>query len=199
MRIQAFSKSVMLAGLFALTLLACNPDGLTPGPTIEAPFISLNLDGDNLDAPILAAGTYEAGVRLSPAQLSDAEGGTIPVLHFYIAELPTTCSVRLYQGTNADGQPDSLLYNAVVSTEIEANRWNEHALDREVRVPNDDLWLVIRFTTNAGQPVIGCDPGPAVSNGDWIYSGLDDQWLTLRNRSGNEISINWNIRAVANP
>lgn len=188
----------LAAGLL-IWLQACNTDGLTPGPVVEAPFIQLNLDGDNLDAPLLAGGTYEAGVRFVPGALADAEGGLIRTVQFYLTERPNTCAVRLYKGTNTDGQPDELLYNAVVSSEISAGRWNEHALSEDITVSDDDLWVVIRFSTNNAQQSLGCDPGPAVNNGDWLYSGQDDQWRTLRDRSGNGVNINWNIRAVVEP
>lgn len=192
-------RMICAAALLAF-LNACETDGLTPAPVVEAPLLSLNLDGDNLDAPFLNTGTYEAGVKLVPAQTAEAAGGVLKSVQFYLTDLPNTCAVRLYSGTDVLGRPDSLLYNAVVTSDIRTNRWNEHTLDRDIPMPDgQDLWVVIRYSHSAAQRSLGCDPGPAVTNGDWLYSGLDDQWETLRGRSGNEVNINWNIRAIAQP
>jgi len=52
----------------------------------------------------------------------------------------------------------------------------------------------VAFTNAVSQPTVGCDPGPAVPDGDWLYSSADGQWMALSQRF--RVSINWNIRGT---
>jgi hypothetical protein len=47
---------------------------------------------------------------------------------------------------------------------------------------------------NNEDATIGCDAGPAVANGDWIVSSVDNDWKTYRDFTNATVSINWNIR-----
>ena len=40
---------------------------------------------------------------------------------------------------------------------------------------------------------MGCDAGPSISGGDWMWQESDGEWQTFRERSTD--NINWNIRA----
>ena len=63
-------------------------------------------------------------------------------------------------------------------------------------INDSNLWISLRYTLAETQRVIGCDTGPAFVNGDWEYSGMEDNWSNFRLRTNNQISINWNIRGV---
>jgi len=69
-----------------------------------------------------------------------------------------------------------------------------HTLAQPVRLTSNEVWISLEFSHPARQATIGCDPGPAVQDGDWLFATSDGQWQTLRQRT--TISINWNIRGV---
>jgi hypothetical protein len=153
----------------------------------------LNYDGKNRDAPALPGNTYEGAARFPASRLIPNLGDTLEEVHFYIRDLPESCEVRIYSGEIA-GAPDSLLYSADVSSQISAGSWNIHKLASPVPIEGPELWLAIRFSHTDEKRTLGCDPGPAVTNGDWLYDAGDGFWIPLSDRS--QIDINWNIRGL---
>lgn len=164
------------------------PSGSTQTQTVE-----LKYDGPNAQAPLLAAATYEAAARFTTTQTAPLAGGRLTEIQFYFVEAPAGCKVKVYAAGSATS-PGALLYEADVTASSAPNTWNSHTLQGDVTVPNGDLWIGIEFTQALSQRVIGCDQGPVIPGGDWLYASTDGSWITFTQRfSGN---VNWNIRGL---
>ena len=167
------------------------------GPTVEPPYSMLHYDGSNMDAPLLGAGTYEGAARFSASQINAFVGGEITKVWFYLKNLPQSCEVRIYQSDAGSSAPDTLLYSANVTGDMEAGRWNDHTLPNSLEIPDKDIWISIRVVHSSDTRSLGCDPGPAIDNGDKMWTSSGGQWITLRQYDGT--NINWNIRTVVLP
>ncbi|TAE45103.1 MAG: hypothetical protein EAZ89_21365, partial [Bacteroidetes bacterium] len=188
----------LLIVLGLMVLSSCKEENVLPEPQIEAPLVALNYDGRNVDAPILPNGnTFEAGIRIPASFMKDYPGGMLTEVYYYLKAVPTSCTVKIYKGTTASGAPEALVYSAITSSDVIGNSWNRHILSTAVAAENKDLWIVIRFFGSSGAGTLGCDSGPAASDGDWLLDSDDNQWLKLSARSA--ININWNIRGVLEP
>ena len=183
-------RLLILVSLFAIA--ACNPDE----PVIDPDFILLNHDDENRDAPELPSGTFEGGARFPASQMKDYEDDQLVEVQYYIQERASSGTIRIYSGSNNDN-PETLLFEKNVSIGEEAESWNTHTLSNPIVLNGDDLWITYRFTQATNQRTLGCDPGPAVTNGDWLWDANDGSWLPLRQRS--TLNINWNIRGVIEP
>jgi len=146
---------------------------------------------NQLDAPTLNGGTYEAAARYTPAKIGNLVGKTIKEIHYFIADKPDSIKIKLYGPLNAT-TPGNLLYSADVTSSVEGNKWNAHTLTQALMLNNEDIWLSIQFKMAGSRRTVGCDPGPAITDGDWLYSSQDGQWTPFNTRSGT--SINWTIR-----
>lgn len=178
----------------ALAFFHCSEKNAATDPGTVSEF-TLHYDQDNLSSPSLTAGQYEAAARFTNAQIGSLVGREVIEVHYYIADKPESCRVKIY-GPQSANLPGSLLYAAEVTTETQANKWNIHKLTQPVKLTNSDLWISFEFSHTARQATVGCDPGPAVKDGDWLYATSDHAWTPLSQRTS--ISINWNIRAVVN-
>jgi hypothetical protein len=192
-------KPFCLLSLLLLLLLGCREEAPQPAtdPEIVAPLVALNYDASNADAPALPGDSYEGAVRFSAADLQPWPEGELVSVFFYLQDLPSNCNVVVYQGTE-NGAPQTLVYTAGVSRQVQANSWNEHVLSNPVSLGDEDLWIGIRFSHSGNQRTLGCDLGPAAPDGDWMYSTSDQQWIPLNERAP-AIDINWNIRSVVDP
>lgn len=184
--------------IFKITLLAlglhfggCNDKSTNPDPPSA---LTLHYDKEQDSSPNLSAGRYEAAARFTSTQIGNLAGRDLIEVHYYLANKPETCRVKIY-GQNSANQPGSVLYSADVTSATQAHQWNVHKLAQTVKLTSADIWISIEFTHSARQATIGCDPGPAVQDGDWLYSLADGAWRPLSQRTS--ISINWNIRGVA--
>ncbi|MDX1909617.1 MAG: hypothetical protein SF053_21440 [Bacteroidia bacterium] len=182
--------------LSMLLVTACEDTQILPEPVIDAPQRALKYDGSNVTAPQLPANSYEAAARFAGGSLGFATG-TLEDVYFYILDRPSSCTIKVYEGT-ADNAPDSLIYSAVVSSDVVANSWNRHTLTRDVKVGAKDLWIAVKFSHSLDQRTLGCDAGPAAADGDWLLDAADGQWIKLVNRTS-LININWNIRGAVTP
>lgn len=184
-----------------LILVACTPDEqIIETPELEAPLFFLSYDGENETAPVLpAGGFFEAAQRLTPDQWAAPGEAQVVQVYFYLLELPETASIRLYRGSNGDA-PDSLVLDQALNTRLLVpESWNVIELDRAIALDNQDLWLAMRFSHAEEARSLGCDPGPAHPEGNWLYDSFDSQWTPLSQRTSGAISINWNLRAVVEP
>ncbi|MDX2287185.1 MAG: hypothetical protein NW241_23680 [Bacteroidia bacterium] len=182
-----------------LSLAACKPDPVTPEPRVDPPLVLLSYDASNQSAPLLPGGSYEGAIRLSALRLSPFAGGTLQDVYVYIQDLPASATLKIYRGAVA-GTPGELVYSEPVFEELTANSWNQHVLKRTVVLEdNTEYWIAFSFAHSRPQSVLGCDPGPASVDGDWMFDGADGQWRPLVLRTSGQIDINWNIRAVVNP
>jgi fibronectin type III domain protein len=165
--------------------------GTTTGTTLPPPISLLYYGGDQQDAPTLSTGNYEAAARFTPAKIGNFVGKTIKEIQYYIASKPDSIIVKLYGPLN-DKTPGALLYSADVTSTAEAYKWNIHQLTFPLTLKNEDIWLSIAFKLSSDRKTVGCDPGPALPDGDWLYNGQGGQWIPFHQWSGT--SINWTIR-----
>lgn len=180
----------------ALLMFSCQEDPVNNEPDINAPFVALNYDGSNQDAPLLPTGNYEAAIYFPASELNDLTGGKLIEVYYYIRELPASCTIKIYSKTS-DSSPVELEYSAATGSDLLPNTWNKHILSTPVEITGEDIWIAVSLGHGADTRSIGCDPGPAVSGGDWLFDSGDGNWIPLSQRAG--ISINWNIRGVVEP
>lgn len=183
--------------LISTILVSCEGTGLTTAPEVEPPLEVLNYDGANQDAPEFEGSTDIEGAVLFPSTLISAfEGGKLTRIQYYIKQKPSSANLKIYEKTTSSGAPDKLIYTAALSSEITADSWNEHEISAPITISREDIWISIGFNHVNTQRTLGCDRGPAVSNGDWLL--LDGIWEPLSSVVPS-ININWNIRAVIDP
>lgn len=182
--------------LGASLLLAadCNHNDVVQPPA-QTRTVELRYDGDNASAPQLPADSYEGAARFTPTQTAGLVGGRLIEAEYYIFTAPTAIQLRVY-GAGTATTPGALLYAADVTAGTVANAWNTHILPSPVTVPAGDLWISIAFSQSATQRTLGCDPGPAVPDGDWLYAAGDGNWIPLIQRYSGAVNINWNVRGV---
>ena len=177
-----------------LIIASCAKDdddnGIDAGPNAE-----LSYDATPQDAPALDAGNYDLGARFSGSTLTQFNGRQLESVAFYILTAPTKCELIIY-GEGTDDMPGSPLYTANLTTSVDSESWNTHTLDTPIDINGTDLWLCLRVEHASRIGSLGCDPGPAASNGDKLYSQSSNQWTTLRDFSNGEVDINWNIRGI---
>lgn len=182
----------LAAGVAVFALAGCGDDEAVTAPVVMSP-TSLHYDAANQSAPSLAAGVYEAGARFTSSQIADRVGRKLTEVRFYIHTPAEVCSVKVY-GPSTTTTPGAPLYVADVTSEVQAQQWNVHALTQPVTLTSADLWICLHFSNAVSQPTLGCDPGPAVQDGDWLYAAADGTWKPLSQRF--PVSINWNVRGT---
>ena len=168
----------------ALALVACEDD--------DAPVEDvLSLDGPNLTGPILAAGTHRFAVQFFPEDLDPFAGRNLATARVFVGRAPESMRVSVHEGgTTAPG----IELTALNVTSFGATqRFVDYRLPDLVEIdPNDFLWIVAEVELAEDQQSIGCDAGPAVEGGDWLWSG--DRYEPYVDRTSE--SVNWNIRGV---
>jgi len=178
--------------LSVLCFTACQDDddgGPQPQPNDDV----LAYDGENNTGPLLDAGFYEAAVLFPADIVQQFTGRRLESVLFFIGELPATCEVLVYEGTTPDGKPESLIFaSGDIRSGLVTPSWNRLTLDQPITLAEDDIWLSIALTHNQQQQSIGCDAGPNITNGDWLYDDDDGLWQTYIQRT--QESVNWNIR-----
>lgn len=194
-------KNVLLILSVCVLFAACEKDEeplvITSGPTVEAPFSMLHYDAANMDAPLLPSGVYESAARFTADQVSNFQNGEMLKVWFYLKQLPQDCEIRIYEANAGASTPGPMLYSHDYSAEMEAGRWNSHDIITPITLQDKDIWVSLRYTHANDTRSVGCDPGPAVDNGDKMWTDSGGNWITLRQFDGT--NINWNIRAVIHP
>jgi len=180
---------LLLAGLAQINCTEKN----SPSEPDDSELV-LRYDKEQDSSPFLAAGRYEATARFTSAQIGNLAGREVVEVRYYISTKPEVCRIKIY-GPGSANTPGTLLYSSEVTSATMANQWNVHALTQSVRLTSNDIWISVEFSHSARQATIGCDPGPAIDNADWLWSASDNNWMTLRQRAS--ININWNLRAAA--
>jgi len=184
---RIFSAALLvLVAAFGFT--ACEDDDFED----EQPRVAiLNLDGPNVTGPIVAAGTHRFGVQFYEEDLEGLDGRELTAIRVFVGLSPV--SMRLSVHAGGDVVPGQELSALNILGDITERSFVDYELVTPVTISDDDvLWLVAEVELDREQQVIGCDAGPAVEGGDWLWSG--DRWLTYRERTSE--SINWNIRGV---
>lgn len=194
MKYPLFHTQLCVMLVLSLSLFSCEEDPV--GPVLGENLISLNLDSDNQDAPSLPANSYEAAVRFPASQMGQYAGDRLTEANFFIQTVPQSCELRIYVKSD-NNAPDSLVYSANVRSALRANSWNKHTLTTPYSLTGEDVWITLSFAHTNEQRTVGCDQGPARTNGDWLLDAADNQWIPLSQRS--PININWNIRGAIDP
>ena len=156
----------------------------------------LQLDSNNVTAPIFNAGDYENAAYFSASIMEDKVDRQLREVEFYLYNNPTSIEVLVY-GEGSVTRPGDVLYSAVLNTNLRENNWNTHVLDTPLVLDGNPIWLSVKYTTDVAQQVIGCDAGPTVNGGDRLFSSVDGGWTTYQSLSGE--SINWNVRGELIP
>lgn len=180
--------TLLITILLSATLLSCEKDKLDPQ--------ILSYDGDNLSAPLFLAGDYQMAARFPVSELEQYKGKFLEEVQVYLVERPARAEIIIY-GEGTPITPGSVLYSEVVTADMRSNQWNTHVLSTPVEITNQDLWIAIMVRHRDPIGTVGCDPGPAVTNGDLLLDA-NGNWTNLRTFSNDAISINWNIRGVTN-
>ena len=166
---------------------SCNDDETNPGETV------LRYDNGEDTGPLLPAGINEAAVLFPASTMAEHVGKRLTQIEFLIGQQPAGASV-IVSGPGTDSQPGPIIYDADVTNAIQIGEFSRHFLASPVTIDGTDLWISVGVFHDAVQQSIGCDSGPNVINGDWLYQETDNTWQTFTDRT-NE-SINWNIRGI---
>ena len=195
-------KTLSLLRLFALLLIvatatACNDDDFfdevePPPPPPTSQFVELNLDGPNDSGPLLTEGQHRLGVQFIQSDLTPFVGRELVGISVYIGQAPASMRLSVSSGGAVVPGIELLGFDTDLSNVTERGFY-DYLFDTPLVLDYEDvLWLVAEIELDATQQSIGCDAGPAVEGGDWLWSS--DRWLTYRERT-NE-SVNWNIRGL---
>ena len=175
---------VILFAISSMALISCGDDSPEVGNLI-------NYDGENSTSPLLPAGENETAVYFPSSFLSDFEGRRIKNVQVLLYELPLSLELIISDGSSASS-PRNTIYQQPFIGLIRDNAWNFHTMVEDVMIDGSPLWVRIRFSHDSVQQTIGCDAGPGIDGGDWLYQENDEEWRTFLDRTGE--SINWNIR-----
>lgn len=188
---------VSLSTLMMLCLgSACDRQAVEPAPEVLPPAVQLNYDGDNVTAPLLPAGVYEAGILMTPAELAGLDGKDVTEVILFMQDIPLSATVRFFEGSS-NGGPGSLVSSMGIRSDLVEDSWNRIPLSSAVTIDEEkDLWLTLRFELSGDTQTLGCDAGPADTYGDFLYDDSDGIWQKLSSRTSGGININWNLRMV---
>lgn len=193
---KSLSVLLWLLPVLTATLISCDRQSLSPAPVIEPPLIQIHYDGENVTAPLLPAGVYEAGIKLTPLELIGLNGRRLREVILFVESIPVAATVRIYEGSS-NGGPDVLRSSHAVRSDLEPNSWNRILLPTAVDIDvEQDVWIAFRFETGSPSQTLGCDAGPASEHGEYLYERADNLWQKLSARTAGGININWNLRAV---
>ncbi len=153
----------------------------------------LNYDTENVTGPLLEPATWQAGARFTPAETAEFTGLRLTQVEYFMGGVPAGTDIRIF-GPGVNNNPGDLLYSAQVGDAVQPGRWNRHRLATPIDITGQELWIAVGLVHQVDQQSIGCDAGPADTDGDWLFSSIDGQWIKYFDRT--QESINWNIRGV---
>lgn len=187
----SFFRVAFFCLMVSVLSIGCQPDDTQDGT------ITLNHDGANANAPDLPGQRiFESATRFPGTQMANYVGDELIEIEFFIRDIPATCELFVYT-SNGGNIPTTEVYSSGnIANSINSGTFNTHVLSEPLVLDAEDLWLGVRYTQNGSQRTLGCDDGPAVVNGDWLYDSTDGNWTPLVQRTGGGININWNIRGV---
>ncbi len=173
--------------------MSCGDDG---GPEIPEEAVVLSYDGDNVTAPTFPAGLYEFAVRFPTTLTRNVEGRSITQVSFYLYNAPE----QVYINISRDDTPTlpGGIENTQMVNNLSPNSWNTVTLDTPYEMDGSPVWVGVEVTQNSQIQTVGCDAGPANPNGDWLYDEATMNWETFNSRTGENESVNWNIKAIIN-
>ena len=174
--------------VLAIAMSSCDDDddGFQFDPAV------MHYDGVPANAPILPEGKVELAAQFKSDAMNFYAGKKIDAVQFFIFGTPTVSSLVIY-GKGDGSSPGSVLFEQDLSGDLVADDWNVIVLDPPLTLPSDELWISLKLPDGENIQSMGCDAGPAISGGDWMWEESDGEWKTFRERSTD--NINWNIRA----
>lgn len=183
-------KITHLFFLLIVILASCKDDD----PALPDGASLLKYDGANNSGPLLEAGKHELAVRFPASTMADLAGKKLTEVQVFVGDvLPKDCAIKLYRPGNATS-PGALFYEGNVLSTLRTLQWNNFKITPAIDITGEDLWVSVYVEHGSKQQSIGCDAGPRKTNGDWLLSDSDHDWLTYEERTGE--SVNWNIRAL---
>ncbi|MFT5747510.1 MAG: hypothetical protein ACI920_002897, partial [Saprospiraceae bacterium] len=130
-----------------------------------------------------------------PNETEAFQDSLLTEVRFYVKSPPNSLRVRVY-GPGMNEAPGDILYQSNALTAlVESESWYTHTLTQPVTITGDELWLAVSFSHNNNLRSIGCDSGPAVANGDFIFDESFNNWAKFSVETSE--SVNWNIRGRA--
>jgi len=179
---------ILSISFLVLTFSSCNDDDDTIVNDAE-----FGYDLGANSAPFFGIGVHQAAARFNSTVTSPFTGQNLDRVEFYLVNTPSNTKVVIYdEGTPT--QPGTELYSADVTVDVSANSWNTHTISEDIAITGNDLWIAIEFTHPDERNTMGCDVGPANTNGDFVLEGSEINWMTFRDFTNNAVDINWNIR-----
>jgi hypothetical protein len=175
--------------ILALAVSSCKDDD----PGFQFDPAVMHYDGVNATAPVLPAGEVELAAQFKSDAMDFYAGKKIDAIQFFIFEVPAAASLVIY-GKGNGSNPGAVLYEQDITGDLEPNDWNVIPLDSLFSLPSDEIWISFNMPESGGVQVLGCDAGPTISGGDWMWENSDKEWKTFFERNTVD-KINWNIRA----
>ena len=173
--------------LLSLTF-SCSDDEDTNANTAE-----FGYDFGPNDAPIFGIGAHQAAVRFPSTLTTPFSGNLLDRVEFYLVNTPSNTKIIIYDEGTAT-QPGPILYEADVTVDVTPNSFNTHIITEDINITENDIWIAIQFTHPDVRNTMGCDVGPAVTNGDFVLEASESEFRTYRAFTNNIVDINWNIR-----
>jgi len=179
---------ILTTVIFAFAFSSCDKDddGYQFDPAV------MHYDGVNATAPFLPTGKVEVAAQFKSDAMNFYAGKKIDAIQLFMFEVPNVSSLVIY-GKGNGSSPGAVLYEQDISDDLVANDWNIILIDPPLTLPSDELWISFKLPDGEDIQSMGCDAGPAISGGDWMWEESDGEWKTFRERSTD--NINWNIRA----
>ncbi len=178
--------SLLLVALF--TFSACQDDDTDFD---DNRVTELKLDKPNASGPILAAGQHRFAVRFTESDLRAVNGKELVGFRVFVGRAPASLELIAYD--EGEVVPFNEIGALRAASPIASGGFFDYEFARPLVINADKpLWLVAEVTLDQQQQSIGCDAGPAVFGGDWLWS--EDSWQTYRERTRE--SVNWNIRGL---
>ena len=184
-------KSIWFPVLCALCIgfVSCNDDdGFVFDPEL------MHYDGANANAPFVPdnAAVVEYAAQFGQDAMSFYSGKEIDGIQFFLYEIPDSVEMLFYGDGPGDEPGPQFARIPLDTAALQSDGWNIFNLNGTIPLPADEMWVSLKVFNSQGKQVMGCDSGPAQNVGDWNYESTDNQWLTFRERSTD--NINWNIR-----
>lgn len=154
----------------------------------------LNYDGDNVTGPVFNPGAYVTAARFPANIMGIYTDNVLTAVQMYIVETPSSARLVILSGDGSSGVPTGEITGQSVGT-LTPNSWNTIQLNQPYTIDGSEIWIGLDFSVNNSIMVMGCDAGPANTNGDFLLQDSDNIWTTFRELTSTE-SINWNIRGV---
>jgi hypothetical protein len=156
--------------------------------------IELGWDGVNTNAIGAANADFIVATKLTPSMLTPYIGKGLVRVKFYIRDLTVgnTVTVKVYAAGTATA-PGAEIHSAPMT--VTANSWMTYTLPAYIDITGTDIWLGVRGTSLAdpNQYWAGCDAGPNLPNGQYMY--FNNAWTTLAALNP-ALTFNWNLRGV---